>query len=90
VQFAKYMVEAGCMRIIFTDIARDGMLTGPNLEALSEMAEAVQIPVIASGGIKAASDVAGLRKIPFIEGLITGKALYEGTTTMRELLAAAQ
>ncbi|RYG71167.1 1-(5-phosphoribosyl)-5-[(5-phosphoribosylamino)methylideneamino]imidazole-4-carboxamide isomerase [bacterium] len=89
IQFAKYMVEAGCMRIIFTDIARDGMLTGPNLEALAEMAEAVKIPVIASGGIKAASDVAELRKIPYIEGLISGKALYEGTTTMSELLKAA-
>jgi phosphoribosylformimino-5-aminoimidazole carboxamide ribotide isomerase len=90
VQFAKYMTEAGCMRIIFTDIARDGMLTGPNVEALTEMAEAVKIPVIASGGIKAASDVALLRKIPYIEGLISGKALYEGTTTMSELLEASK
>jgi phosphoribosylformimino-5-aminoimidazole carboxamide ribotide isomerase len=89
-QFAKYMEEAGCARIIFTDIARDGMLTGPNLDALREMTEAVGIPVIASGGIKSASDVPELMKINGIEGLITGKALYEGTTTMQQLLEAVR
>lgn len=89
VQFAKYMAEAGAMRIIFTDIARDGMLTGPNVEALREMAEAVEIPIVASGGVKTAADVASLRAIPNVEGVISGKALYEGTTTLRELLDAA-
>lgn len=88
--FAKFMAEAGAMRLIFTDIARDGMLTGPNIEALREIADAVEIPVIASGGVKSASDVAALRAIPNIEGVISGKALYEGTTTLRELLDAAQ
>ncbi len=90
VQFAKYMEEAGCLRIIFTDIARDGMLTGPNLEALREMASAVEIPIIASGGVQSASDVAPLREINGIEGLISGKALYEGATTLRELIDAAR
>jgi phosphoribosylformimino-5-aminoimidazole carboxamide ribotide isomerase len=89
VQFAKYMAEAGAMRIIFTDIARDGMLTGPNVEALSEIAGAVEIPIVASGGVKTASDVALLRAIPNVEGVISGKALYEGTTSLRELLDAA-
>jgi len=89
VAFARYMVEAGCMRIIFTDIARDGMLTGPNLEQLAELTAAVEIPVIASGGVKAAEDVTALLTIPGIEGVITGKALYEGTTTLAQLLAAA-
>ncbi|PQV64407.1 1-(5-phosphoribosyl)-5-[(5-phosphoribosylamino)methylideneamino] imidazole-4-carboxamide isomerase [Abditibacterium utsteinense] len=88
VQFAKYMVEAGCMRIIFTDIARDGMLTGPNLEALREMAKAVEIPIIASGGVKSSLDVAPLREIEGIEGLITGKAIYENRATLREFLSA--
>ncbi len=90
VQFAKFMVEAGCMRIIFTDIARDGMLTGPNLEALQEMASAVEIPIIASGGVKSSLDVAPLREIEGIEGLITGKAIYENRATLREFLSAAQ
>lgn len=90
IQFAKYMAEAGCMRIIFTDIARDGMLTGPNLEALAEMTKAVEIPIIASGGIKSSLDVAPLREIAGIEGLITGKALYENRATLREFLTAAE
>lgn len=90
VDFARAMEEAGCARIIFTDIARDGMLTGPNLEALRTMTEAVKIPVIASGGVQAAADVALLRQIPGIEGVISGKALYEGTTTIQELLEAAK
>ena len=85
--FAKYMEEAGCMRIIFTDIARDGMLSGPNLAAMQSMAQAVEIPVIASGGVQNASDLAPLRAIDGLEGVIVGKALYEGTVTLGELLA---
>jgi len=89
IRFAAYMEELGAVRIIFTDIARDGMLTGPNLELLSALCEAVSIPVIASGGVQNASDVAGLKAIEGIEGVIIGKALYEGTTTLRELMDAA-
>ena len=87
VQFAKFMEEAGCMRIIFTDIARDGMLQGPNLSALQTIVDAVEIPVIASGGVQAASDAAMIAQIKGVEGVIVGKALYEGTTTLRALLA---
>ncbi len=90
IRFAAYMEELGAMRIIFTDIARDGMLTGPNIEQLSALCEAVSIPVIASGGVNNESDVAGLRALDGVEGLITGKALYEGTTTLRALLDAAK
>ena len=85
--FAKYMEEAGCMRIIFTDIARDGMLQGPNVAAMQGMAQAVEIPVIASGGVQSVADLAPLRAIDGIEGVIIGKALYEGTVTLRDLLA---
>lgn len=88
ISFARYMEEAGAARVIFTDIARDGMLTGPNLEALAQMASALSIPVIASGGVHVASDVTALQTIENIEGVITGKALYEGTTSLKELLAA--
>ena len=84
--FAKYMEEAGCLRIIFTDIARDGMLQGPNLAALQGMAGAVEIPVIASGGVQSVADLAPLRALDGIEGVIVGKALYEGTVTLRDLL----
>ena len=89
VQFAQTMQNAGCARVIFTDIARDGMLTGPNEPAMRAMAEAVEIPVIASGGVHKATDVNILKNIPNIEGVIIGKALYEGTTTLRELLISS-
>jgi len=88
VRFAAYMEELGATRIIFTDIARDGMLTGPNIEALTALCSAVSIPVIASGGIQNAGDVSALRTIEGVEGVITGKALYEGTTSLRELMDA--
>ena len=90
VRFAAYMEELGAMRIIFTDIARDGMLTGPNTGALTSLCEAVSIPVIASGGVQNEADVAQLRAIDGVEGVISGKALYEGTTTLRALLGAAK
>ena len=86
VTFARYMEEAGCMRIIFTDIARDGMLSGPNLEAMAGMAGAVEIPVIASGGVAGAAHVAALREVDGLEGVIIGKALYDGKVTLQDLL----
>ena len=88
--FARYMEEAGCLRIIFTDIARDGMLSGPNLEAMREMANAVEIPVIASGGVGRASDVTALRELDILEGVIVGKALYAGNVTLGELLGSGE
>ncbi len=88
VTFARYMEEAGCMRIIFTDIARDGMLSGPNLEAMQAMAKAVEIPVIASGGVGSAADVTALRALEDLEGVIVGKALYAGKVTLKQLLGS--
>ena len=90
VSFAQTMQEFGCARIIFTDIARDGMLSGPNAEAMRQMAEAVEIPVIASGGVHKSTDIRILKNIPNIEGAIVGKALYEGTATMNQLLTVAR
>jgi phosphoribosylformimino-5-aminoimidazole carboxamide ribotide isomerase len=87
--FAQTMQNFGCARIIFTDIARDGTLAGPNAIALREVAEAVEIPVIASGGVHKATDVRILKNIPNVEAAIVGKALYEGTATLRQLLAVA-
>lgn len=89
IDFAQTMQNAGCARIIFTDIARDGTLAGPNAEALRAMAEALEIPVIASGGVHKATDVRILKAIPRCEGVIVGKALYEGTTSMAQLLKVA-
>lgn len=89
VTFAQTMQERGCRRIIFTDIARDGTLAGPNAAALREICEAVEIPVIASGGVHKATDVRILKNIAGVEAVIVGKALYEGTTSMEKLLRVA-
>jgi phosphoribosylformimino-5-aminoimidazole carboxamide ribotide isomerase len=75
--------------IIYTDIATDGMLAGPNLAAMAEMQAAVDLPVIASGGVTTAADVARLAAIP-MAGCIIGRALYEGTITLPKALAAAE
>ena len=82
--FAKEPLAA----IIYTDIATDGMLSGPNLLALREMTRAVDVPVVASGGVSSAADVAHLAAIP-MAGCIIGRALYEGTLTLQDALLAA-
>ena len=73
---------------MFTDIGRDGALTGVNIDATVELAEAVNIPVIASGGLKDISDLKALidRQCPGIEGVISGRALYEGTIDVASAL----
>lgn len=85
--FAKDMAELGVKTIIFTDIKKDGMLTGSNLESLSKMAEAVpEVDIIASGGISSVDDLVAVKNLGFknIIGAITGKALYEGKIDLRE------
>ena len=74
--------------IVYTDIAKDGMLAGPNLPSLSEMIAAVPLPVVASGGIANAADI---RRVAAAgaAGCIVGKALYAGAVTLPEALAAA-
>ena len=89
VTFAQTMQNFGCARIIFTDIARDGTLAGPNAHALREICEATEIPIVASGGVHKATDVRILRNIPRVESVIVGKAIYAGTTTLQELLKVA-
>ena len=67
--------------IIYTDIATDGMLAGPNLAAMAEMQAAVDVPVVASGGVTTRDDVARLAAAG-VAGCIIGRALYEGTLTL--------
>jgi phosphoribosylformimino-5-aminoimidazole carboxamide ribotide isomerase len=86
--FAKDMEQKGAKRIIFTDISRDGMLRGPNIDALEEMLNAVNIPVIASGGVSTIDDIFALAKTR-AEAVITGKALYEGALDLAEAIKAA-
>jgi phosphoribosylformimino-5-aminoimidazole carboxamide ribotide isomerase len=73
---------------VITDISRDGMLTGPDLEGLASAVAATAVPVIASGGVASLDDVVALAGIPGLGGIITGKALYEGRFTVGQALAA--
>ena len=76
--------------VIYTDIARDGMLEGPNLESLRRVVDRSPVPVIASGGISRMEDLRALRALgPRIEGVIVGKALYDGTLTLPNAIKAA-
>ena len=83
-------VEAiGVSGIIYTDISRDGMLTGPNLPALEDMVKTVNIPVIASGGVANIEDIRNLLKIENLWGAITGKAIYAGSLDLKEAIQLA-
>ena len=86
VDLAKRFENDGVQAIIYTDIARDGMMQGVNLEATKHLAESVNIPIIASGGVTNMTDLIELQKIESsgISGVITGRAIYEGTLDFAE------
>lgn len=85
VDFAKIMESCGVGTIIYTDIATDGMLTGPNLAAMTEMVQSVEMDVIASGGVGSAEDVKNL--VPTgVSGVIIGRALYTGNVRLEDCL----
>ena len=83
---------AGCERYVVTDVNKDGMLNGPNLELLRSMCARTDKPVIASGGVSRLEDIVDLRElVPLgVEGAIVGKALYAGAFTLTEALAVAR
>ncbi len=83
IKFAKDMAKAGAAGIIYTDISRDGMMTGPNIEAMAKMVKSVKVPVIASGGVSKLEDVENLMQIKDLWGVITGKALYTGALDLK-------
>lgn len=85
-ELALRMQEYGVWGIIYTDISRDGMLSGPNIDAMREMVNAVHIPVIASGGVSSIGDIKRLKEIKGLYGVITGKALYSGAIDLREAI----
>ncbi len=86
VDMAKHFEEDGVSAIIYTDIGRDGMMTGVNVEATVKLAQSVNIPIIASGGITNLDDVRALCAVADegIAGAITGRAIYEGTLDFAE------
>ena len=78
----------GCSRYIVTDVAKDGTLTGPNLELLKEVCAATSKPVVASGGVSSLADLEAIKTLTKIgvEGAIVGKALYAGAFTLQEAI----
>ena len=89
VDLARKFQDCGVAAIIYTDISRDGMLQGPNLEATKALAEAVSIPIIASGGVSSLQDIRNLMAIETsgVSGVITGKAVYTGAIKLAEAVA---
>ena len=85
---ARSFEDAGIAAIIYTDILRDGAMKGPNIAATAELARAVDIPVIASGGVSAMDDLIALRDTGVISGAISGRALYDGAIDLGAALAA--
>ncbi|WP_439523849.1 1-(5-phosphoribosyl)-5-[(5-phosphoribosylamino)methylideneamino]imidazole-4-carboxamide isomerase [Marivita sp.] len=85
---AKSFEDAGVAAIIYTDINRDGAMQGPNVEATADLARAVSIPVIASGGVSSLDDLIALRDCGAqLDGAISGRALYDGALDLTEALA---
>ncbi|WP_407313039.1 1-(5-phosphoribosyl)-5-[(5-phosphoribosylamino)methylideneamino]imidazole-4-carboxamide isomerase [Desulfosporosinus sp. SB140] len=94
INLALAMKDVGIKSVVFTDISRDGMLSGPNIESTVHLAQKSGLAVIASGGISTLADLRHLQaehlKGVSIEGAITGKALYSGAFTLQEALEAAR
>lgn len=92
---ARQFEQVGISAIIYTDINRDGMMQGINMPATLALSEAVEVPIIASGGINSLADIEALVKIPAravggIQGVITGRAIYEGTMDLRAAITLTQ
>ena len=92
IELAKQFEDCGVAAINFTDIHRDGMQTGPNIEETRKLAETVSVPVVASGGVATIEDIKNILPLKSVGvvGIITGKALYTGTLDLKEAIAAAK
>lgn len=86
IDLAQKFEQAGVVAIVYTDISRDGMMTGVNVEATEELAKSINIPVIASGGVTNMDDIVALCKVATsgISGTILGRSIYEGTIDLKE------
>ena len=92
IELARKLQDIGARLVIYTDISRDGVLQGPNVQATREMLEHTEVAVIASGGVSSVADVRHLSEIDHwrLDGVIIGKALYEGLITVEEAMANAR
>jgi phosphoribosylformimino-5-aminoimidazole carboxamide ribotide isomerase len=86
VDLARQFEDAGIAAIIYTDILRDGAMKGPNIDATATLARAVDIPVIASGGVSSLADLTALKSTGVISGAISGRALYDGAIDLATAL----
>ncbi|HEY7355356.1 MAG TPA: 1-(5-phosphoribosyl)-5-[(5-phosphoribosylamino)methylideneamino]imidazole-4-carboxamide isomerase [Ktedonobacterales bacterium] len=86
---ARELAAEGVARFIYTDIAHDGTLTGPNLKSLAQLQQAIAQPIIASGGVSSLADLRALADLR-VEGAIVGRALYTGEVKLTEAIAAAE
>ena len=89
IQLASRLAEAGAARFIVTDVARDGMLNGPNLGLLTQVADSIDRPVVASGGVESLENLRALAATS-VEAAIVGMALYEGRFSLSEAIVAAR
>ena len=90
IKFAKILATHDVRRVVYTDTARDGMLGGPNLLGLRDLAETTSLEIVLSGGIALLDDLRRLRKLdlPTVVGVIVGRALYEDAFTLAQAQAA--
>ena len=86
-EFVKKIENTGVVRIIYTDINKDGTKMGPNLKETINLSNLTKIPIVISGGVSSINDVINIKKknFPNIEGIIIGKAIYDGNINIREL-----
>ena len=90
-EYIETLEEFGAKRIIYTDISKDGMMTGPNLKGLEEILESTFMDVIASGGVSSLDDIKRLKRLEEkgLFGIIMGKALYEGKVDLKEAISVS-
>jgi phosphoribosylformimino-5-aminoimidazole carboxamide ribotide isomerase len=89
IDLARRFEDAGVAALLFTDVGRDGLLKGVNVEATVALADAQSLPVIASGGVAGIEDIKALAPHAGIEGVITGRAIYDGRLDLAEAIAVA-
>ena len=85
IELCKKMAEIGVKTVVYTDISKDGMMSGPNIESTKELVEQSGIDIIASGGVSTMSDLEGVESIN-AQGVIIGKALYQGALDLKEII----
>jgi phosphoribosylformimino-5-aminoimidazole carboxamide ribotide isomerase len=92
ISLARNMQKLGVIRVVYTDISRDGMLLGPNINDTEKIARATGLKIVASGGVSTIDDIRGLKRLESagVEAVITGKALYEGRLDLAEAIRAAR